>query len=64
MLVGADHRRSLPIMVVGGATALLVFDLLARTLARPSELPLGVVTAAVGAPFFLWLLRRTGSGAG
>ena len=58
MLVGADHRRALPVTVLVGATFMLLVDLLARTVRRPSELPLGVVTAAIGAPFFLWLLRR------
>ncbi|HMO56154.1 MAG TPA: iron ABC transporter permease [Roseiflexaceae bacterium] len=58
LLVGADHRRLLPLAALGGATFLLLADLLARTLIAPAELPLGVVTAAVGAPFFLYLLRR------
>jgi iron complex transport system permease protein len=58
LLVGADHRRLLPLATLGGAGFLLLADLLARTLIAPEELPLGVVTACVGAPFFLWLLRR------
>jgi iron complex transport system permease protein len=45
--------------MLGGAGFLLLADLLARTVIAPEELPLGVVTAFVGAPFFLWLLRRT-----
>jgi len=44
---------------VHGATALLVLDILARRLLRPQVLPLGIVTALAGAPFFLWILRRT-----
>jgi iron complex transport system permease protein len=59
LLVGADHRRLLPLATLGGAGFLLLADLLARTLIAPEELPLGIVTALVGAPFFLWLLRRT-----
>ena len=59
LLVGADHRRLLPLATLGGAGFLLLADLLARTVIAPEELPLGVVTAFVGAPFFLWLLRRT-----
>ena len=43
---------------LGGAGFLLLTDLLARTVIAPEELPLGVITALVGAPFFLWLLRR------
>jgi iron complex transport system permease protein len=59
LLVGADHRRLLPLATLGGAGFLLLADLLARTVVAPEELPLGVITALVGAPFFLWLLRRT-----
>jgi iron complex transport system permease protein len=58
LLVGPDHRRLLPLATLGGAGFLLLADLLARTVIAPEELPLGVVTAFVGAPFFLWLLRR------
>nr|WP_236743316.1 iron ABC transporter permease [Nocardiopsis sinuspersici] len=56
--VGSDHRRMLPVALLGGAVFLTTCDFLARTLADPSEIPLGVLTAMVGAPFFLWLLRR------
>ncbi|MDT0343600.1 FecCD family ABC transporter permease [Streptomyces litchfieldiae] len=62
ILVGADHRRMLPIAVLGGAVFLMVCDLLARTVAAPTEIPLGIVTAVVGAPFFLWLIRRGHAG--
>ena len=58
IIVGTDHRKMLPVAVLGGAVFLAGSDLLARTLAAPSEIPLGVLTALVGAPFFLWLLRR------
>ena len=56
---GPDHRLVLPASAVGGALALVLADLAARTLAVPAELPLGVVSGAVGGPFFLWLLHRT-----
>ncbi|MBT2484730.1 iron ABC transporter permease [Microbacterium sp. ISL-108] len=59
--VGADHRRLLPVTVLGGAVFLMVADLLARTVATPTEIPLGILTAFVGAPFFLWLMRRSGA---
>lgn len=59
--VGADHRRMLPVTVLGGAVFLMLADLLARTVAQPTEIPLGILTAFVGAPFFLWLMRRGGS---
>lgn len=58
LLVGGDHRRLLPVAVLLGATFLVLVDLGARTLAAPSELPIGIITAAVGAPYFLYLLRR------
>ncbi|WP_172797070.1 FecCD family ABC transporter permease [Devriesea agamarum] len=58
IVVGADHRRMLPVALLAGAVFLALCDVLARTLAAPAEIPLGVLTAFVGAPFFLWLLRR------
>lgn len=59
LVAGPDHRMLLPASALGGATLLLLADLAARTLVVPAELPLGVVTALVGGPFFLWLLLRT-----
>ncbi|WP_372499421.1 FecCD family ABC transporter permease [Streptomyces lichenis] len=59
MVVGAAHRRLLPVAALGGAVFLLLADLVARTAAAPEEIPVGVVTALVGGPFFLWLLRRS-----
>jgi iron complex transport system permease protein len=61
ILVGADHRRMLPVTVLGGAVFLMMADLLARTVAVPTEIPLGILTAFVGAPFFLWLMHRGGA---
>ena len=58
LLWGADYRRIVPLSILGGATALLLADLLARTVLAPQVLPVGVVTALAGAPFFLWVLRR------
>jgi len=58
-LVGADHRRLLPLAAIGGAGFLMLADLIAQTIIAPEILPLGVVTAFIGAPFFLYLLRRT-----
>ncbi len=55
---GADYRRLLPLSIIGGAGMLLVADVLARVVLAPQELPVGIVTALVGAPFFLWVLRR------
>lgn len=56
LLVGASHRTLLPLSALGGAALLLAADLVARLAVMPAELPIGIVTAAVGAPFFLWLL--------
>ncbi len=56
LLVGADHRLVLPASALFGAAFLVACDVLARTLLAPVELPVGVITALVGGPFFLWLL--------
>jgi iron complex transport system permease protein len=61
---GPDYRRLIPLSLIGGATALLVADLLARVLLAPQQLPVGVITALAGAPFFLWVLRRYQRSAG
>jgi iron complex transport system permease protein len=58
LAVGADHRIVLPLSALSGGALLVVADLGARSLAAPAELPIGVLTSAIGAPFFLWLLRR------
>jgi iron complex transport system permease protein len=55
---GADYRRLLPLSLISGAGALLLADIIARSVMAPQELPVGIVTALVGAPFFLWVLRR------
>ncbi len=60
LLLGPDHRMLLPAAFFGGATFLVLADLLARLLIAPNELPVGVVTALVGGPFFLYLLRQRG----
>ncbi len=59
LLWGGDYRRLIPLSIIAGAAFLLLADILARTIIAPQEVPLGVVTALFGAPFFLWLLRRT-----
>jgi iron complex transport system permease protein len=61
---GPDHRLLLPACALLGAALLLLADLLARTLVIPAELPIGIITALLGGPFFLWLLirQRTRSG--
>lgn len=58
MLVGSDHRRLLPVAALTGAAFLVLMDLAARTVLAPTELPLSIVTAVFGVPFFIWLLRQ------
>jgi iron complex transport system permease protein len=58
LVIGPGHRLLLPAATLLGAILLLIADTFARTLAAPAELPIGIVTAAIGAPFFLYLLLR------
>jgi iron complex transport system permease protein len=58
ILWGTDYRRLLPLSTLLGATILLLADLLARTFLAPQELPVGIVTALLGAPFFFYLLGK------
>lgn len=58
LIGGPSHRYLLPASAFFGATLLMAADLLARTVVSPAELPIGIVTAMLGAPFFLYLLRR------
>lgn len=64
LLLGADHRVLLPGSALLGGTFVVLADVLARTLAAPAEVPMGIMTALLGAPFFLWLLvhERTRTG--
>lgn len=64
LAIGPDHRILIPCAALLGASLLLAADLVARTIASPAELPIGIVTAFIGAPFFLWLLSRDPSGEG
>ena len=64
LVLGADHRRLLPAVVLGGAAFMVLADLAARTLLAPEEIPVGALTALLGGPFFLFLLRRERSTAG
>ncbi|MTH64246.1 FecCD family ABC transporter permease [Paracoccus shanxieyensis] len=58
LLVGVDHRWLLPFSALAGASLLLAADIAGRLVARPNELDVGVVTAFIGAPFFIWIVRR------
>lgn len=57
--VGPDYRRLVPLSIIAGSSALLLADILARMVLAPQSVPVGIVTALAGAPFFLWLLRRS-----
>lgn len=59
LLVGSDHRRVLPVSALTGAIFLIWADVAARLLWAPGELPVGVISAMCGGPFFIWLLRRS-----
>jgi iron complex transport system permease protein len=58
LIVGADHRLVLPASALGGAAFLVACDTISRTALSPLEVPVGVITAIIGGPFFLWLLIR------
>jgi iron complex transport system permease protein len=58
LIAGADHRIVLPGSALLGAVLVICADLIARTAVSPAELPIGVLTSALGGPFFLWLLGR------
>ena len=60
LALGPDHRLLLPTAFLGGASFLVLADLVSRVLLAPNELPVGVVTALIGGPFFLFLLRQRG----
>ena len=61
LVLGPDHRLLIPAALFGGAAFLVLADLIARVLIPSNELPVGVVTALIGGPFFLYLLRQRGS---
>ncbi|WP_210496688.1 FecCD family ABC transporter permease [Microvirga antarctica] len=63
LIAGPDHRLLLPASALLGATLLISADSIARVIVAPAELPIGILTAAIGAPFFLWLLLRHQGGA-
>ncbi len=58
LVAGPDHRLLLPASAIGGAALLIFADVFARIMVAPAELPIGILTATFGAPFFLWLLLR------
>jgi iron complex transport system permease protein len=63
LVAGARNRRVLPLSLMGGAGFLVLADVPGRMLSNPAETPIGVVTAFIGAPFFIYLLRTRRIGA-
>jgi iron complex transport system permease protein len=59
LLLGPDHRLLVPACVLGGSSFVIACDIMARSLPRQGEIPVGVVTALVGAPLFIALLRKS-----
>jgi iron complex transport system permease protein len=60
LMLGSDHRVLAPACILGGASYMILCDLLARTLPEQGEMPAGVITAMIGAPLFIYLLKRSG----
>ncbi|MCK4964157.1 MAG: iron chelate uptake ABC transporter family permease subunit, partial [Dehalococcoidia bacterium] len=59
LVLGPDHRLLLPAAALSGGAFVVLADLFARTVLAPSEIPIGILTAIIGAPFFIYLLRHT-----
>jgi iron complex transport system permease protein len=64
MVLGPAHRTLVPASVLGGALLMVLADLVARTAVDFADLPIGMLTALVGGPFFFWMLLRTRAAAG
>ena len=60
LIVGGDNARVLPAAMLTGAIFLIWADIIARTIMRPEDMPIGIVTGLIGGAFFVWLLRRRG----
>jgi iron complex transport system permease protein len=58
LLIGVDYRWLLPFSALGGASLLLASDVVGRVIARPAEIKVSIITALIGAPFFIWIVRR------
>jgi len=59
LILGPDHRLLIPTAALTGGIFVVITDIVARTVLAPAEIPLGIITALIGAPFFIYLLRRT-----
>ena len=59
LIGGVNHNYLLPSSALGGAILMVISDLISRTIVEPAELPIGLITSAIGSPFFLWLILKT-----
>ena len=59
LIGGVNHNYLLPSSALGGAILMVISDLISRTIVQPAELPIGLITSAIGSPFFLWLILKT-----
>jgi iron complex transport system permease protein len=57
-VIGTDHRWLLPLSALAGAGLLLASDVVGRVVSRPEEIEVGIITALIGAPVFIWIVRR------
>ncbi|MDE5649353.1 MAG: iron ABC transporter permease, partial [Oscillospiraceae bacterium] len=62
VIIGTEHRKLFPLVFITGGIFLLWMDIFARTILSPQEVPIGVFTALVGGPFFIWMIRRNMKG--
>jgi iron complex transport system permease protein len=60
MIVGPNHKALIPLSIVGGAAFLIIMDAVSRWVISPNELPIGILTALLGAPFFIYIMRTKG----
>lgn len=62
MIVGGDHKKVLPVSALLGGILVVWVDVAARTVIAPEELPVGILTAIIGGPIFIWMLKRSNRG--
>jgi len=58
MIVGPDHKRLFPYTIISGAVFMIIADTISRTILNPTEIPIGVITSLIGAPYFIFLLVK------
>ena len=63
-VIGSGHKRLIPLVILAGGLFAMIADLISRVIIAPEELPIGVVSAFFGAPFFMYLIRKGNRGQG